>query len=106
LIRQATIGNINFKWSIKVSDEGIDRIHIFYAMGSTGSSAAGSSAIGDGATGGIVPFPWLGADLTGSANFCEVLVLPMIGLLGGADPTGGSELVAVPGWSSRIMSFG
>jgi hypothetical protein len=71
-----------------------------------GSSTAGSSAIGDGATGGIVPFPWLGADPTGSTNFCEVLVLAMIGLLGGADPTGGSELLAVPGWYSRIMSFG
>jgi hypothetical protein len=23
----------------------------------------------------------------------------------GADPTGGSDLLAVPGWSSRIMSF-
>jgi hypothetical protein len=58
-----------------------------------------------------VLFPWLGADPTGSANFCEVfyevLVLPMIGLLGGADLTGGSELLAaVPGWSSRIISFG
>jgi hypothetical protein len=53
-----------------------------------------------------VPFPWLGAYPTGSANFCEVLVLPMIGLLGGADLTGGSELLADPGWSSRIISFG
>jgi hypothetical protein len=25
LIREATVRNINFKWSIKVSDEGIDR---------------------------------------------------------------------------------
>jgi hypothetical protein len=97
LIRQATLRNINFKWSFEVAMRASRGSILCHATGCTRSYA-----IGDGTTGGIVAFPWLGTDPTGSNKFCEVLA--MIGLLG-TNLTGGSELLAVPGWSSRIMSF-
>jgi hypothetical protein len=33
LIREAAMGNIHFKWSIEVSDQGIGRIHIILSLG-------------------------------------------------------------------------